>query len=91
MIEFNRKYRFGNELGDFGLVVKTVEHPTPYGNGMLLSILPVETPADVCIYDLCSQYDIRYEKVGSVDDLHDLVMTVLWQDYGVAEAEYEEV
>lgn len=89
MIQFNKTYRFTNDLGEFAVNAKTVEHPNDYGNGMLLCFAPVEHPSGVCAYDLCRSFDIRYERVESPDDIHRMVIGQLENDYGVTSVEVE--
>lgn len=89
MIQFNKTYRFTNDLGEFAINAKTVEHPSGYGNGMLLCFAPVEYPKGMCVYDLCRSFDVRYERIASADDIHRMVMGQLEHDYGVTEAKEE--
>lgn len=87
MIEFNREYSFTNDLGEFTINAKTIEHPTQYGNGMMLIMVPTILPELFSPHDLTHQYDIRYNDVRSAEDIHELAMRVLEQNYGVTEAE----
>ena len=91
MIEFSRTYEFENEFGAWKFKVETGEHPTRYGNGMLLVITPIAYPEHFNSYDLTEQFDIRYNNIRSTDDIHELVMHVLEQSYGVTEADYNDI
>lgn len=91
MIEFNRNYSFTNDFGDFTINFKTAEHPNPYGNGTFMFTTPISYPKQLTAFDLTESFDIRYNDVHSAEGVHELVMHVLRQRYGVTEADYNDI
>lgn len=81
MIDYLRLYQFENDLAKFSLLAETFEHPTDYGNGTLLVM---DTKSDPKGFSSRNSYDIRYEPVSTADDVDDIVLDLIENNYGVS-------
>ena len=75
MIEYSETFEFENELGKFKVNAYTQEHPSNYGNGMLLRF-DIESDYPVERHRL---FDIRYEQ----DDVAKIARQLIKQEFGI--------
>ena len=91
MVEFNKTYKFTNCVGEFIVNAKTDDHPSEYGNGMVLLLSPIVCPKGVFAHDVHEMFDIRYNRVSTEKDIRELVMRIFDKKFGVTEDEIKEI
>lgn len=75
MVKYSETFEFENSCGKFKVDAHTQEHPSGYGNGMLLRF-DIESDYPVPRYRL---FDIRYEQ----GDVATITRQLIKQEFGV--------
>ena len=75
MIEYNEKFNFANDVGEFTVLARTEEHPSDYGNGTILRFdIESDYPCERRML-----FDVRYAD----DDMASIARALLKDKFGI--------